>query len=99
MLRGYSIGPVLFPETNKTTLTKSDVSAIDQQLDRAQRFLRHSHALGKARAASETVAQLDHSLHVCDTMIGLSKSPNQADHWRSMHRQVSEPIDEAGFIC
>jgi hypothetical protein len=81
-----------------TTLTKSDVSRMSQTIDRALRHCHHARQLSAAQQRGDMAAQLEHSLHVADTRIGMAKSPSEADHWRTVHSQVRELIDEAGFV-
>lgn len=80
-----------------TTLTKTDVAELDQQLSRIDRYLRHSRQLSRARASGNLPAQLEHSLSIADTRLGMAKSPADRDHWAAMHSETRALIDEAGF--
>ncbi len=79
------------------TLTRADVSQMTQTIDRALRHLRHSRLLNAAKRSGDLAAQLEHSLHVADTRIGMAKSPSEREHWLSIHRECRELIGESGF--
>ena len=59
--------------------------------------MRVQNQLAAAQRAGDLAAQLEHSLHVADTRIGMAKSPSDREHWRCVHRECEALIAESGF--